>query len=459
MTRIPLFILGSLLAIVVCCSNGVAQNITWTIQHLPETDLMWQVKAVDLSVAWAVGDHGNVFRTTDGGTTWTSVGIDLRLAHRSTVSLEAVSATTAFVCGVNWADMKDPVPPNDTTFLWRTNDGGGTWSVVYAQPHGYVDAVKMISPTEGIGMGDPAKGEGRWTIIRTTDSGTTWSRIPSEPPQINGELGLNRSLCTYGTNNIWFGTWCGNNSSAAVYRSTDAGLTWSRKNTSFQYDAMTVWFSDSLHGLCSETSLARSTDGGVTWIPIRHDTLGLAGWDWQSYENAFITLASVSGAKDLWATLDTIVYRSTDWGASWSIAYANANDTLFYGSFATVGDSTVGYFTTLGANMVTCRFREKPEGVHESAQEDVPTEFGLSQNYPNPFNPSTTIRYELPHASRVSLKVYNVLGQEVATLVNETKPAGVHEVQFDAGSLASGFYYYQLKAGAFVGTKKLLLLR
>jgi len=96
-------------------------------------------------------------------------------------------------------------------------------------------------------------------------------------------------------------------------------------------------------------------------------------------------------------------------------------------------------------------------GIRESPSS--PTRFFLGQNYPNPFNPATTIGYELPHASRVTLKVYNMLGQEVATLVKETKPAGVYIVQFDAGSLASGVYFYRLQAGNFVETRKLVVLR
>ncbi len=98
-----------------------------------------------------------------------------------------------------------------------------------------------------------------------------------------------------------------------------------------------------------------------------------------------------------------------------------------------------------------------PNSVTE--QSVAPRQYELSQNYPNPFNPSTTIRYALPHSIRVSLKVYNTLGQEVATLVNETKPAGVYTVQFDAGGLASGVYYFRLQAGDFVHTKKMLVVR
>ncbi|MDI6804921.1 MAG: T9SS type A sorting domain-containing protein [Bacteroidota bacterium] len=91
--------------------------------------------------------------------------------------------------------------------------------------------------------------------------------------------------------------------------------------------------------------------------------------------------------------------------------------------------------------------------------EPVPQHFMLHQNYPNPFNPSTTIWYELPRASFVTFKVYNVLGQEVATLVNERREAGKHTVEFNAGGLPSGVYFYRLQAGSFTQTKKLLLLR
>lgn len=89
----------------------------------------------------------------------------------------------------------------------------------------------------------------------------------------------------------------------------------------------------------------------------------------------------------------------------------------------------------------------------------VPKEYALRQNYPNPFNPSTTIRFELPHFSRVSLIVYNMLGQEVATIVNEEEPVGVYTVQFNGTALASGVYFYRLLARDFVATKRLLLLK
>ncbi|MBN1637628.1 MAG: T9SS type A sorting domain-containing protein, partial [Ignavibacteriales bacterium] len=81
------------------------------------------------------------------------------------------------------------------------------------------------------------------------------------------------------------------------------------------------------------------------------------------------------------------------------------------------------------------------------------------QNYPNPFNPSTVISYQLPVSSLVQIKVYNVLGQEIATLVNEEKPAGTHNVKFNASNLSSGIYFYRIEAGKFVETKKMVILK
>jgi len=91
--------------------------------------------------------------------------------------------------------------------------------------------------------------------------------------------------------------------------------------------------------------------------------------------------------------------------------------------------------------------------------QDLPIFFQLEQNYPNPFNPTTTIRYAIPQRIHVTLSVYNSLGQLVATLVNETKDAGYHDVRFDASGLASGVYFYRLMAGDYLATKRLLLIR
>ncbi len=97
--------------------------------------------------------------------------------------------------------------------------------------------------------------------------------------------------------------------------------------------------------------------------------------------------------------------------------------------------------------------------VHGESTTNTPSRFGLSQNYPNPFNPTTVISYQLSVFSNVTLKVYDVLGREVGTLVNERQTAGSHSVTFNAANLPSGVYFYHLQAGSYGNTKKLLLLK
>ena len=103
-------------------------------------------------------------------------------------------------------------------------------------------------------------------------------------------------------------------------------------------------------------------------------------------------------------------------------------------------------------------YRDTTTDVTEGNSELVNT-FHLSQNYPNPFNPVTKIEYQIPSFSHVTLKLYDVLGREIATIVDEEKPFGIYEITFFAGNLPSGAYFYQLKAGSFVETKKMILLK
>jgi hypothetical protein len=97
--------------------------------------------------------------------------------------------------------------------------------------------------------------------------------------------------------------------------------------------------------------------------------------------------------------------------------------------------------------------------VEEIQAKSLPAEFRLWQNYPNPFNPATVITYALPKQSPVTLKIYDVVGRVVATLIDETQAPGTYRLRFDASGFASGLYFYRIVAGTFVETKKMILLR
>jgi hypothetical protein len=124
------------------------------------------------------------------------------------------------------------------------------------------------------------------------------------------------------------------------------------------------------------------------------------------------------------------------------------------------GQGTITADATSNGNNGTISGAVWIPGISSTENEnDIPDSYSILQNFPNPFNPATSIRYSVPELTKVSLRVYDVLGNEIATLVNEEKERGVYTVNFDASQLASGMYLYRLQAGSFVETKKMILLR
>ncbi len=145
------------------------------------------------------------------------------------------------------------------------------------------------------------------------------------------------------------------------------------------------------------------------------------------------------------------VYFTTDGGSSWT--YAGLNN-MTINTLVSYGDTT--YALTQGNGAYLLRHQL---GTSVALEKSVPASYSLSQNYPNPFNPSTTIRFTTPERGRVSLKVFDILGREVATLMNGDLDGGSHQVTFDASKLSSGIYFYSLKAGIFTQTRKLVLMK
>ena len=165
------------------------------------------------------------------------------------------------------------------------------------------------------------------------------------------------------------------------------------------------------------------------------------------------------------STMNTILsseyYSSPDSGLAgyWRLDEGTgqtAEDLSFFSNTATLGTSAnpdASDPTWVEANILIVNVED------EINNNSIPTSFNLSQNYPNPFNPSTRINYSVPYNSLIKIKLFDILGNEVATLVNEEKPAGNYELLFIATKLSSGIYFYQLKAGDFVETKKMILMK
>jgi hypothetical protein len=169
--------------------------------------------------------------------------------------------------------------------------------------------------------------------------------------------------------------------------------------------------------------------------------------------------------------VDSVLYAD-----SVAEAYAgNHNSSTYYNKFWEIAKTfTIDLFKN-ASYRIACVIYTKwidAGGLTDISENktDLPSSFNLSQNYPNPFNPSTKIKYTIPsviatplergkQSQFVTLKVYDILGNEVVTLVNEVKPAGEYEVEFSATSLPSGIYFYNMRVGSYVETRKIVLLK
>jgi hypothetical protein len=201
--------------------------------------------------------------------------------------------------------------------------------------------------------------------------------------------------------------------------------------------------------------------------PVNVDSVWLTS-DGLSHYNGKVFLKNESTSKTI--EYASVKLKSSD---SWvnnvypspinisNIGPGGSTTTTFYVNSV---DSLPHHFINLEIEILSYGFsfwkhsQEYPVGVEEE-EFLIPFAYSLEQNYPNPFNPKTNIKYKIPSFTRVELKVYDMLGKEVAVLVNEEKSSGDYETNFDGSKLSSGIYFYQLKASSFVETKKMVLLR
>ncbi|MBC8043306.1 MAG: T9SS type A sorting domain-containing protein, partial [Rhizobacter sp.] len=310
------------------------------------------------------------------------------------------------------------------------------------------------------------------TILRSAD-GVAWSSVASGTgSELRGVAVSNdytlttawKSDGTFSTNG--FGSAVAVGVGGTILRSGDGGDTWNASvsaPTSGDLNAV-AWFGDSFaaakgnstsstQGFGSAVAVGvggtilRSADGGANWTSVSGGTNA----NLLSVVMASETLGYISGAGGT-------ILITTDGGTSWTAQSSGTGDTLNSivvlpnGTGVGVGNNGTAVITNTGGNVLAT-------GEGETPASSKPNAFGLKQNYPNPFNPSTTIRYELAAPSDVKLNVFDVLGREVATLVNQRQSAGNYRVGFNASNLSSGIYFYRLQTGNFTQTKKMLLVK
>ena len=197
----------------------------------------------------------------------------------------------------------------------------------------------------------------------------------------------------------------------------------------------------------------RTTDNGVSWSDV-NDGLTKNPLDTTKYIS--ITSFIPKNAILFAGSSGNGVFLSTNNGSNWAEINTGLTNTNIK-SLEVCGTNL--FAGTEGGGVWRRPLSEMTSVPAEGGSNDLPTHFNLRQNYPNPFNPSTTIRFSLPSKSFVTLKVFDLIGREVATLVSEEMSAGSYFKQWNAANMSSGIYFYHLHSGTFTETKKLVLLR
>jgi hypothetical protein len=186
-------------------------------------------------------------------------------------------------------------------------------------------------------------------------------------------------------------------------------------------------------------------------------------WEQTNFDFQFrVQTLAINSSGDIFvAASDSGVFRSTDNGSSWLKINSGLNDTIFNAKSFRVWSLALSPSEQLFAGTDSSGIFRSVNSTTTTVQENnaSPKFFSLSQNYPNPFNPTTTIPYSLKRHSNVSLKVYDVIGREVAVLVNEFQSPGDYAIEFDARDFANGVYVYRLQAGDLVEAKRFILVK
>ena len=339
--------------------------------------------------------------TTDGGLNWNTMSIEIySIGMGYTTGLTFINQSTGYVIGGDFYPL--PMPCCYDGVINKTTNSGQNWFEIYRHGGDQLQEIKFKDENN-------IKALDKRAFITTTNGGNNWTYFS----EMLGDFRFFSAISTTDPfSEIIYLAGFISGDTAAVLKTTNRGNTWFKSmQLPYRSRLRKIFFLNYNTGYAvGDTGLiVRTTNGGEDW----------------SVQN--------SGTRK---KLNGVWFLNKDTGF-------------------VVGDSGIVLKTFTGGVMTSIN----------STTNEIPGNYFLSQNYPNPFNPVTHLEFEIP-ASRgesnlefVSLKVYDVLGNEIKTLVNEYKPAGSYSVTFDATNFPSGVYYYKIKTGSFVQVKKMILIR
>ena len=388
----------------------------------PTTEL-WRETSAPLDSKYTdmlIKSNGNIFATsetkgvlcsTDKGLTWQK-------------------KNTGFI--VNNSTAISELPNGDllasSNGIYRSIDNGDTWTSTSYKTGTFSS---FCSASNNVVYAGGAAG-----IFKSTDNGSNWSKLINGLPN-QGAVLVQKIAITPNGKLIAA-------SSSGIFTSADNGANWTTVMTGHRVSDILITKTGTI--IVGGTGIYISKDGGNSFVA--HDTVSFA-----------MTL-TLSNSNVIYAAMRNVVYSSEDEGQTWKPLNSKLPNTFFSKLIVDkdgylIGASQYdGIFISTVANVTKVDLNNA----------NTPKSFNLMQNYPNPFNPSTRISYQLPIASNVTLRVYDITGKEVITLVNSYQQSGSYSVDFNAQNisgqqLASGVYLCQLRADKFVDTKKLMFVK
>jgi len=358
----------------------------------------------------------------------------------------------------------------------RSDNNGDTWEQCQLPSYtGEVNSI-AINSNDDIFL-TTTSGFYDATFFRSTDNGNNWVQLHADSGDYFTCLDINSADV------IFFGTYHGvvrsvdngdnleqtgwNNSvedliinssdyifieAGLVYRSTDNGQIWTNASTGLTNTGINAFAFNSLGHIFAGTA---APEGGVFISTNNGDNWAVTGYSFLNETDSVVTAIGISSANDIFmGTFGLGALYSTNNGNSW----IEINSGLPLGSLIYSFIVNIEGYILVGTSMGIFRSLAPVVSI-EDITFDRPISFSLDQNYPNPFNPTTTIAFDLPKTSKVMLKIFNILGEEVTTLLSASLLSGSYKYEWDASGLASGVYLYRLQAGDYVETRKMILMR
>lgn len=433
-------------------AGGSDKNAFLAINDVDELWRLWKVKSSfftlsnltamefeDDSVGWLAGESGALFKTTNQGKTWNYIP----LFSMNLTSLFSPKKNTLFA-------------GSDNGDVLRTTDGGKIWNITRTGDYYNIHFFQFATPMKGW------LGRSSAQLMKTIDGGLTWVEDSLMARQILFVDSLHGWLLE--PLPVLLSRDLSGTSIGRFFRTTNGGTSWEMLPSPriirklFFLSSTKGWYVSDANwpsAVGGIDSLFGTTDGGLTWEYIA-----------QTPGPEIDEIGFMSEGEG-WANGAQTIYHTTDGGKTFHLSLRKPYATRFDRDHLRFNSSTTGW--NFGPNGVLLKYEKQTVNVKQLSGVNSPETIVLKQNYPNPFNSTTHFQFAIaqPQADAplaqdsrfVTLKVYDILGREIATLVNDNLRMNYYTLDWNASGVSSGVYFYRLQAGNFSQTKKLLILK